>query len=185
MPPPTPRLSDAWPAGVHITAIELPRGQEAPTMAAIAARCTAPLRPTSVLDLVAGVQERLGAGGRIACLDLVGHGEPGVLSMGATPDCGPGYRIDGDPTSYGYLGVLRDRFCATGQLRLLGCGTAQHVPHSAMGDGPLLLLALARFLGVEVAGTLRPVGADDFSGTFMATDALRTLSPEALPRGRG
>ena len=131
MPPPPPQPDALTLTGLHLTAIELPGAQEAPAMAAIAARCGDPLRPTSVLELVAGVQQRLGERGRIACLDLVGHGEAGVLSMGATAGCGPGYRIDGDPASYGYLGVLRDRFCAGGQLRLLGCETALQVPHSA------------------------------------------------------
>ena len=180
MSPPS-HVSAACPQlGLHLTVIELPGGHEAPTMAAIADRCTLPLRVASVLELVASVQRRLGPDGRICCLDLVGHGEPGVLSVGATPGCPAGHRIDGDPASYGYLGVLRDRFCAGGQLRLLGCSTAQRVPQSAVGDGPLLLLALARFLDVAVGGSLRPVGARDFEGTFMGADQLLTMAPDAL-----
>lgn len=168
------------PSALHLSAVELPGGQEHPTMAAIAARCANPLRVTSVLDLIAQVQGRLGSDRFISCLDIVGHGEPGVLSVGALPDCGPGHRLSGDPASYGYLGALRERFAADGRLRLLGCETACRVPGSAMGDGPLLLLALARFLSVPVSGPLRPVAAGDFDGFFVADEALLTLKPGDL-----
>ena len=115
-------------------------------------------------------QRELGFGA-LHCLDLVGHGEPGALSVGDA-------LLSGDVQTQRVLAQVLNPPALVDPatvLRLLGCGVgvgglSADLPVGAEGDGPLLALALKRRLGCRVQVTLRGVDPHDFKVSGFATN---------------
>ena len=117
----------------------------------------------------------------VGVLELVGHGEPGALSVGDA-------WLSGDPAVQRILAQLLNPPAlvdALTVLRLLGCGVgvgglAADLPLGAQGDGPLLALALKRRLGCRVQVTLRGVNPHDFGADGFTTLESLAEAPDAL-----
>lgn len=115
----------------------------------------------------------------LGLLDLVGHGEPGALSVGDA-------LLSGDVEMQRVLAQVLNPPALVDEatvLRLLGCGVGvgglvRDVPLGAEGDGPMLALALKRRLGCRVQVTLRGVDPHDFTPTGFATAESLAESPD-------
>ncbi len=160
---------------------------EDPGLDACAARVTAPdvlvLRFTNLWQALTELRYRQQAGTLTALtrLDLVGHGEPGALSLGDA-------QLSGDPALQRVLVQLVNPpalVTAATVLRLLGCGVGvggqpADLPLGAAGDGPLLALALKRRLGCRVQVAMAGVDPHDFAATgFATTAALAEIAGDA------
>ncbi len=116
----------------------------------------------------------------LARLDLIGHGEPGALSVGDAV-------LSGDPQVQRVLAqLLNPPALVDGEtvLRLLGCGVGvgglqADLPLGAQGDGPLLALALKRRLGCRVQVTRWGVNPHDFAGSGYATEEALAEATDA------
>ena len=105
----------------------------------------------------------------LSVLDVLGHGEPGALSVGDA-------LLTADPQVQRVLAQLLNPPAlvdAQTVVRLLGCGVgmggrALDLPLGAAGDGPLLALSLKRRLGCRVQVALLGVDPHDFGASGYA-----------------
>ena len=123
-------------------------------------------------------QRELGFGA-LAVLDLVGHGEPGALSVGDA-------LLSGDPAIQRVLAqVLNPPALVDSEtvLRLLGCGVgvgglARDLPLGAEGDGALLAVGLKRRLGCRVQVAVLGVDPHDFGPAGFHAAASLAEAPD-------
>jgi hypothetical protein len=141
------------------------------------------IRADSVRDMVDKVLGRLGAGDCIKQLNLIGHGAPGDISVGAGMSSIAGKQINGDDADWeDQVRRLKGKFCEGAELRLLGCNTG------VCDAGAAKLHKLANLLGVTVKGTNRNVypadyGKDGFiggDGTLVGVEPGKPDPPECL-----
>ncbi|MBK6687245.1 MAG: hypothetical protein IPG45_22435 [Deltaproteobacteria bacterium] len=129
---------------------------------------------------------KVNPGKKVTSLDLIGHGSPGELSLGAEI---LGYRtsedpsgeilqhvLSADPSSYVELGPLVKQMAGV-PLRLLGCNTARRSsppkPEDYWAvDGRVLMFALANMLQADIYGTNAKISSDDFKGGEFKTQSV-------------
>src|SRR5262249_18478822 len=95
-------------------------------------------------EVVQKLRDKIGKT-KVHALDIVGHGQPGVLSVSPNLDESASYALDTDCASYRQLDELRsmiarpDPAAAGGDahwgLRLIGCNVGGHL-HSGLDSGP-------------------------------------------------
>ncbi len=198
----------------RITLIEEPAGDQA--LEAVRAKLVGPLvsvvhvlhnsdpsgRPSPFVDVVTalrGLQPKL-KDNSLESIDLVGHGAPGTIRVGATSARAAKLRtsnqtldwalLDSDVAKFESLteaaqllrewqdlGLLAPGF----QVRLIGCNTAVDpgiVPDGLMTtlqDGAAFIHLLASFFDLEVAGTLGYIGFESFDANgFTQSSVLRS-----------
>lgn len=111
--------------------------------------------------------------GRLAVLDLVGHGEAGALGVGNA-------QLSGDPQQQRVLVQLLNPpalIDARTVLRLLGCGVgvgglAHELPLAAEGDGALLAVGLKRRLGCRVQVAMVGLDPSDYGARGFGNRAV-------------
>lgn len=102
------------------------------------------IRATSKEDMVKKVLDELGPHDCIRKLRIVGHGAPGVISVGAGQGYGDCMEINGKDDWKTVLSPLKDKFCKVGKIVLIGCNVG------ACEKGRDKLKALADYFGVPV-----------------------------------
>jgi hypothetical protein len=102
------------------------------------------IRATSKEDMVNKVLRRLYHCACIRKLKIVGHGAPGVISVGAGQSWGDCLEIDGKDDWKTVLRPLQNRFCSNGRIILIGCNVG------ACEAGRNKLKELADYFGVPV-----------------------------------
>lgn len=149
------------------------------------------VRPISLSDLVNKVDDVVaripkdpGDTVSISPLDLIGHGEPGLLSMGGSGQC----RI-----RRAVLSSRREAIAEVAPLkaylngsvvRLLGCSTGVESPFEHdVNSGPKLLVALEDALNCMAYGTKRGLDAEHFTahGWDEACSSLLVRYPPDSP----
>lgn len=195
----------------RITLIEAPGGDEA--LEAVRAKVVGPLvtvvhvvhnsdpsgRPSPYVDVVTALrqlQPKLKSNS-LESIDLVGHGAPGTIRVGATSARASKLRtsnqtqdwalLDSDVAKFESLteaaqllrewqdfGLLAPGF----QVRLIGCNTAVDpgiVPDGLMTtlqDGAAFIHLMASFFDFEVAGTLGYIGVESFDANGFTQNSL-------------
>lgn len=170
-----------------LTAIVGAPGRD-PVLDAIAATITGPaVRFEGVLGLLDAVRAHCVRTGPIPALDVVGHASAGALAL-STSD--PEELLGVCHRSFGFLIQLRgDHALVDGApITFVGCELAGRSRHDRTQDGPLVLLAVSRYLGCPVAGTTRSIAVEDFGPDGLRDDVrgAHTLVVEpgsALPVG--
>jgi len=148
------------------------------------------LRAPSVEELAIALSKDLKENGAPEVLQIIGHGIPGALSLGAgwsPPQNGQKLArvLDSNPDKYG---VLERCVESTTKVWLLGCavGAGGNIPHSQVADGPTLLFDLSRMWSCEVSapvGLVDPAKDFDEEGRFrhpktFVTARDRSVTPE-------
>jgi hypothetical protein len=125
-------------------------------------------------------------------IQLVGHGSPGILSLGSTwipklEDWGSeALLLDGDPNIY--CNLLGKQIPSIKRVLVLGCSVgadSTESPRSGLHDGPTLLFDLARLFGVPVSAPVDTISIQDFdaaTGTFKAEARLTSVSMTGIER---
>lgn len=150
-------------AGHRLLAIAGGGGASDPVLEAVAARVTgAPVvRFEGVMGLLAAVRAWAEVHGPLAGLDVAGHASAGALGLSVSD---PSELLSVCHRSFGYLVQLR----AQGHLpegapiTFVGCEIAGRCPRDRTHDGPLVMLAVARYLACPVAGATRAIFVTDF-----------------------
>ncbi len=126
------------------------------------------IRVSSVANMVDRIKGALGAGDRIEVLDIVGHGRPGAISVGAGLLTGrAGKEINGDPDEWlDELLELKEEelLCERATIRLLGCYTG------CCDKGAEKLQFIADKLDVIAYGTNRALTPGDFGPSGFVDD---------------
>ncbi len=144
-------------------------------------------RAASVRDvalLLAGLVDPAGASDPPAILQLVGHGSPGRLRLGAGADALA--VLTSDPQ---VCGMLAGRLTPPTRLLVLGCHTGSDRPSAYVASGKALLASLEAFTGAHVYAADCPVTAADFGDGFLYDGSLVTscgkpANPTSPVRGR-
>lgn len=161
-------------------------------------------RATSVLGLRTVLQNHGGA--EADRIQLIGHGAPGLLSLGWTwtrkyskSSAGPVYLLDSDPYSYDVLsGYPNDDDSKIlklvkpgGEVCLVGCYINDHNPFITVANGDALQSDLSQMWGCTVSAATGAVTTDelDASGIYRGEaivwqwgpPPIRTLRPSTLP----
>lgn len=102
------------------------------------------IRATSKEDMVRKVLDRLYKCGCIRTLKIVGHGAPGVISVGAGMGWADCKEINGKDDWKDILKPLKNKFCPGGKILLIGCNVG------ACDAGRNKLKELADYFGVPV-----------------------------------
>lgn len=141
--------------------VESPRWAVDELMEATVAKHPSALRASRVGDIPRLLHEHL-RGRKMQNLVLIGHGGPGVLSMGcsSTYPITLGTIINGNLHEQRPLFEVRDFFCRDRDplLQLLGCSTGDGAA------GALTLYALGRMLDVRVEAPRVPLRPTDYDG---------------------
>lgn len=144
-------------------------------------------RAASVRDvaiLLAGLVDPAGGADPPAILQLVGHGSPGRLRLGAGADALA--VLTSDPQ---VCGMLAGRLTPPTRLLVLGCHTGSDRPSAYVASGKALLASLEAFTGAHVYAADGPVTAADFGDGFLYDGSLVTscgkpANPTSPVRGR-
>lgn len=141
-------------------------------------------RAASVRDVAIALAGAASAGEPPALIQLVGHGSPGRLRLGAGGDALA--VLSSDPQS---CGMLAGRLAAPARLLLLGCHVGSERPSPYLASGKALLASLEAFTGAHVYAADCPVTSADFGDGFvydgsLVTSAGKPANPASLVRGR-
>lgn len=119
------------------------------------------VRFDGILGLLDAVRGWCAAHGPIDALDVVGHASAGTLVLSSAD---PDELLSVCHRSFGYLVQLRGPHALPdgAPVTFVGCEIAARSRHDRTQDGPLVLLAVSRYLGCPVAGTTRSIALEDF-----------------------
>lgn len=171
----------------RLTAIVGGTGPEDPVLRAIAARITdgPVVRFDGVLGLVGAVRAHVAQAGPLAALDVVGHASAGALALSGQD---PAELLGVCHRSFGYLVQLRAQGALPdgAPVTFVGCEIAARCVRDRTLDGPLVLLAVARYLGCPVAGTTRSISVEDFDERGLTAavrdeHTLQVMAGSSLP----
>jgi hypothetical protein len=102
------------------------------------------VRAKSKQEMVDNVSKKLGKDDCIRTLKIIGHGAPGVISVGAGQGWGDCKEINGNDDWKTVLAPLKGKFCKDGRIILIGCNVG------ACDAGRDKLKELADYFGVPV-----------------------------------
>ncbi len=133
---------------------------------------------STVRDVAEVLEDDLASGTPPSLVQIIGHGRPGILFLGATWT-GVASRADGAHViecNLNRYGLLADWVKRGTTVWLLGCevGALADPLSPKVEDGPTLLFALSRMWGTEVAAPDHMVLPGDFSdGVYKHRDFLQ------------